>query len=40
MDARSAISVSERTAYIGRVRDLARGVAERYTVLEEGGGKA
>ena len=40
LDARSAISVSERTAYIGRVRDLARGVAERYTVLEEGGGKA
>jgi glycyl-tRNA synthetase alpha chain len=40
LDARSAISVSERTAYIGRVRDLARGVAERYTALEEGGGKA
>jgi glycyl-tRNA synthetase alpha chain len=40
LDARSAISVSERTAYIGRVRDLAWGVAERYTVLEERGGKA
>ena len=40
LDARSAISVSERTAYIGRVRDLARGVAGRYTSLEEGGGKA
>jgi glycyl-tRNA synthetase alpha chain len=40
LDARSAISVSERTAYIGRVRDLARGVAERYTALEEGGDKA
>ena len=40
LDARSAISVSERTAYIGRVRDLARGVAERYTALEEGGGEA
>ncbi|MEA1867197.1 MAG: glycine--tRNA ligase subunit alpha [Thermodesulfobacteriota bacterium] len=40
LDARSAISVSERTAYIGRVRDLARGVAERYTALEEKGGKA
>ena len=40
LDARSAISVSERTAYIGRVRDLARGVAGRYTALEEGGGKA
>ena len=40
LDARSAISVSERTAHIGRVRDLARGVAERYTALEEGGDKA
>lgn len=40
LDARSAISVSERTAYIGRVRELARGVAERYTALEEGGDKA
>ena len=40
LDARSAISVSERTAYIGRVRELARGVAQRYTALEEGGGKA
>ncbi len=40
LDARSAISVSERTAYIGRVRELARGVAGRYTALEEGGGKA
>jgi len=40
LDARSAISVSERTAYIGRVRELARGVAGRYTALEKGGGKA
>ncbi|RKX62480.1 MAG: glycine--tRNA ligase subunit alpha [Thermodesulfobacteriota bacterium] len=40
LDARSAISVSERTAYIGRVRDLARGVAGRYTAIEEEGGKA
>jgi len=40
LDARSAISVSERTAYIGRVRELARGVAGRYTTLEKGGGKA
>ncbi len=30
LDARGAISVAERTAYIGRVRKLARGVAEGY----------
>ena len=30
LDARGAISVAERTAYIGRVRRLARGVAEGY----------
>ncbi len=30
LDARGAISVSERTAYIGRVRKLARGVANLY----------
>ncbi len=30
LDARGAISVAERTAYIGRVRGLARGVAEGY----------
>ncbi|MEF3168510.1 MAG: glycine--tRNA ligase subunit alpha [Deltaproteobacteria bacterium] len=30
LDARGAISVAERTAYIGRVRNLARAVAERY----------
>jgi glycyl-tRNA synthetase alpha chain len=31
LDARGAISVSERTAYVGRVRKLARQVAEAYT---------
>jgi len=35
LDARGAISVSERTSYIGRVRNLARGVAEGYVVLRE-----
>ena len=30
LDARGAISVAERTGYIGRVRDLARQVAEGY----------
>jgi glycyl-tRNA synthetase alpha chain len=30
LDARGAISVTERAAYIGRVRDLARRVAEEY----------
>lgn len=30
LDARRAISVTERVTYIGRVRGLARGVAERY----------
>jgi len=30
LDARGAISVAERTAYIGRVRKLARGVAVKY----------
>lgn len=30
LDARGAISVSERTAYIGRVRKIARGVARVY----------
>ncbi len=34
LDARGAISVSERTAYIGRVRKLAREVAEVYLELE------
>ncbi len=35
LDARGAISVSERTSYIGRVRNLARGVAEGYVALRE-----
>ena len=30
LDARGAISVTERAAYIGRVRALARGVAQAY----------
>ena len=30
LDARNAISVSERQAYIGRVRALARGAAKVY----------
>jgi len=35
LDARGAIGVAERTAYIGRVRKLARGVAESYIALRE-----
>ena len=34
LDARGAISVTERAAYIGRVRNLARLVAELYLELE------
>jgi glycyl-tRNA synthetase alpha chain len=30
LDARGAISVTERAAYIGRLRNLARGVAQSY----------
>jgi len=30
LDARGAISVTERAAYIGRVRNLARAVAQAY----------
>jgi glycyl-tRNA synthetase alpha chain len=30
LDARGAISVTERAAYIGRVRQLARAVAQAY----------
>ncbi|HIE70893.1 MAG TPA: glycine--tRNA ligase subunit alpha, partial [Planctomycetes bacterium] len=30
LDARCAISVSERAAYIGRIRNLARAVAKSY----------
>jgi len=35
LDARGAISVTERAAYIGRVRQLARGCAEEYLAMRE-----
>jgi glycyl-tRNA synthetase alpha chain len=35
LDSRGAIGVAERTTYIGRVRALARGVAEGYLALRE-----
>lgn len=35
LDARGAISVTERTRYIGRVRAIARKVAESYVALRE-----
>jgi len=35
LDARGAVSVSERTAYIGRVRNLARLAAEAYVAQRE-----
>ena len=35
LDARGAISVTERTGYIGRVRDLARAVAQEYLSQRE-----
>ncbi len=35
LDARKAISVAERTRYIGRIRNITRKVAERYTVQRE-----
>lgn len=35
LDARGAISVTERTGYIGRIRDLARKVAEGYIKRRE-----
>jgi glycyl-tRNA synthetase alpha chain len=34
LDARGAISVTERASYIGRVRDLARAVAQLYLELD------
>jgi glycyl-tRNA synthetase alpha chain len=34
LDARGAISVTERASYIGRVRNLARAVAEAYVEVE------
>ena len=36
LDARGAISATERAAYIGRVRNLAREVAQAYLELEPG----
>lgn len=35
LDARGAISVTERAAYIGRIRQLARGVAQAYYTSRE-----
>ena len=35
LDARGAISVTERTGYIGRIRDLARAVAQEYLSQRE-----
>ena len=35
LDARGVISVTERTGYIARVRDLARGVASAYLAQRE-----
>ena len=35
LDARKAISVAERTRYIGRIRNIARKVAERYVIQRE-----
>jgi tetrameric-type glycyl-tRNA synthetase alpha subunit len=40
LDARGAISVTERAAYIGRVRDLARAVAQSYVEQETGAAAA
>ena len=36
LDARGAISVTERTGYIARVRNMARGVAQGYVAMAEG----
>jgi glycyl-tRNA synthetase alpha chain len=35
LDARGAVSVTERAAYIGRVRALAKAVAEEYFASRE-----
>ena len=40
LDARGAISVTERAGYILRVRDLARRVAQLYVEMEGGGADA
>jgi glycyl-tRNA synthetase alpha chain len=37
LDARGAISVTERASYIARVRDLARRVAQLYVEMESDG---
>jgi len=36
LDARGAISVTERTNYISRVRSIARKIAENYLAMEQG----
>ena len=38
LDARGAISVTERTGYIGRIRDLAKAIAESYVASRERSG--
>lgn len=38
LDARGAVSVSERTSYIARIRDLAKEVAAEYVAVRETGG--
>ena len=40
LDARGVISVTERQAYIGRVRALAKGCADAFVQTEAGGGSA
>ena len=35
LDARGAVSVSERTSYIARIRDIARHTAEAYVADRE-----
>ena len=39
LDARGAISVTERAAYIGRVRNLVRAIAPLYLELQHGEGE-
>uniref|UniRef100_UPI0039B959FB glycine--tRNA ligase subunit alpha n=1 Tax=Albidovulum sp. TaxID=1872424 RepID=UPI0039B959FB len=40
LDARGVISVTERQAYIGRVRGLAKQCADAFVATEAGGGVA
>jgi glycyl-tRNA synthetase alpha chain len=40
LDARGVISVTERQAYIGRVRALAKRCADAFVATEAGGGMA